>query len=97
MELFSEPFIQAVRQILDGTDATVLGTIPIPKGKPLGLVEDIRSRRDVKIFNVSTWVLAFKISFMKLWNSNIFGSIFQTHLNIRVNNYKNNWLITTFP
>ncbi|XP_055491164.1 cancer-related nucleoside-triphosphatase [Leucoraja erinacea] len=53
MELFSEPFIQAVRQILDGTDATVLGTIPIPKGKPLGLVEDIRSRRDVKIFNIS--------------------------------------------
>ncbi|XP_078255281.1 cancer-related nucleoside-triphosphatase [Rhinoraja longicauda] len=53
MELFSEPFIQAVRQILDGTDATILGTIPIPKGKPLGLVEDIRSRRDVKIFNIS--------------------------------------------
>ncbi|XP_051880381.1 cancer-related nucleoside-triphosphatase isoform X2 [Pristis pectinata] len=53
MELFSEPFIQAVRQILDGTAATILGTIPVPKGKPLGLVEDIRSRRDVKIFNIT--------------------------------------------
>ncbi|XP_067840254.1 cancer-related nucleoside-triphosphatase [Heptranchias perlo] len=53
MELFSEPFIQAVRQILDGTGATILGTIPVPKGKPLGLVEEIRSRRDVKIFNIT--------------------------------------------
>ncbi|XP_067877067.1 cancer-related nucleoside-triphosphatase isoform X1 [Heterodontus francisci] len=53
MELFSEPFIQAVRQILDGAGATILGTIPVPKGKPLGLVEEIRSRRDVKIFNIT--------------------------------------------
>ncbi|XP_078398089.1 cancer-related nucleoside-triphosphatase isoform X1 [Cetorhinus maximus] len=53
MELFSEPFIQSVRQILDGVGATVLGTIPVPKGKPLGLVEEIRSRRDVKIFNIT--------------------------------------------
>ncbi|XP_048387639.1 cancer-related nucleoside-triphosphatase isoform X2 [Stegostoma tigrinum] len=53
MELFSEPFIQSVRQILDGPGGTILGTIPIPKGKPLELVEEIRSRKDVKIFNIS--------------------------------------------
>ncbi|XP_005992674.1 cancer-related nucleoside-triphosphatase isoform X1 [Latimeria chalumnae] len=53
MELFSHSFIQAVRQILDGSETTVLGTIPIPKGKPLGLVEEIRSRRDVKVFSVT--------------------------------------------
>ncbi|XP_043541622.1 cancer-related nucleoside-triphosphatase [Chiloscyllium plagiosum] len=53
MELFSEPFIQCVRQVLDGSGATILGTIPIPKGKPLGLVEEIRSRKDVKIFNIT--------------------------------------------
>ncbi|XP_062927682.1 cancer-related nucleoside-triphosphatase [Mobula hypostoma] len=53
MELFSQSFIQGVRQILDGTGATILGTIPVPKGKPLGLVEEIRSRRDVKIFNIT--------------------------------------------
>ena len=53
MELFSQPFIRAVRQTLDSSSCTVLGTIPIPKGKPLGLVEEVRSRRDVKIFTVS--------------------------------------------
>ncbi|NWV63388.1 NTPCR triphosphatase, partial [Malurus elegans] len=53
MELFSQAFIQAVRQILAGSETVVLGTIPIPKGKPLDLVEEIRSRKDVKVFNVS--------------------------------------------
>ncbi|NWQ90889.1 NTPCR triphosphatase, partial [Burhinus bistriatus] len=53
MELFSQAFIQAVRQTLTGSGTVVLGTIPIPKGKPLDLVEDIRSRKDVKVFNVS--------------------------------------------
>lgn len=53
MELFSQAFIQAVRQVLAGSGTVVLGTIPIPKGKPLDLVEEIRSRKDVKVFNVS--------------------------------------------
>ncbi|XP_010122521.1 PREDICTED: cancer-related nucleoside-triphosphatase, partial [Chlamydotis macqueenii] len=53
MELFSQAFIQAVRQTLTGSGAVVLGTIPIPKGKPLDLVEEIRSRKDVQVFNVS--------------------------------------------
>ncbi|NXE77117.1 NTPCR triphosphatase, partial [Cochlearius cochlearius] len=53
MELFSQAFIQAVRQTLTGSGTVVLGTIPIPKGKPLDLVEEIRSRKDVKVFNVS--------------------------------------------
>lgn len=54
MELFSQPFIQAVRQTLSSPGTTVLGTIPIPKGKPLALVEEIRNRNDVKVFSVST-------------------------------------------
>ncbi|NWV03455.1 NTPCR triphosphatase, partial [Ptilonorhynchus violaceus] len=53
MELFSQAFIQAVRQTLAGSGTVVLGTIPIPKGKPLELVEEIRSRKDVEVFNVS--------------------------------------------
>ncbi|XP_074899378.1 cancer-related nucleoside-triphosphatase isoform X2 [Buteo buteo] len=55
MELFSQPFIQAVRQTLTGSGTMVLGTIPIPKGKPLDLVEEIRSRKDVKVFNYRYW------------------------------------------
>ncbi|NXA38158.1 NTPCR triphosphatase, partial [Eudromia elegans] len=53
MELFSQPFIHAVRQTLASSGTVVLGTIPVPKGKPLDLVEEIRSRKDVKVFNVS--------------------------------------------
>lgn len=53
MELFSQSFIRAVRQTLDSSVCTVLGSIPVPKGKPLGLVEEVRSRNDVKVFTVS--------------------------------------------
>ncbi|MCJ8734689.1 hypothetical protein PDJAM_G00238300 [Pangasius djambal] len=53
MELFSQAFIRAVRQALDTMDCTILGTIPLPKGKPLGLVEEIRARKDVKVFTIT--------------------------------------------
>ncbi|KAB0347797.1 hypothetical protein FD754_012654, partial [Muntiacus muntjak] len=52
MELFSQPFIQAVRQALSTPGTVVLGTIPVPKGKPLALVEEIRSRKDVKVLSL---------------------------------------------
>ena len=54
MELFSQPFIQAVRQALSTPGTVVLGTIPVLKGKPLALVEEIRARKDVKVLSVST-------------------------------------------
>lgn len=54
MELFSQAFIRAVRETLTDPGTVVLGTIPVPKGKPLDLVEEIRSRKDVKVFNVSS-------------------------------------------
>ncbi|XP_063047665.1 cancer-related nucleoside-triphosphatase isoform X2 [Engraulis encrasicolus] len=53
MELFSQSFIRAVRQTLDSSSCSVLGTIPIPKGKPLGLVEEVRGRADVKVFTIT--------------------------------------------
>ncbi|CAI9538738.1 unnamed protein product [Staurois parvus] len=53
MELFSQKFISIVHKVLDSANVVVFGTIPIPKGKPLPLVEEIRQRQDVKMFNVS--------------------------------------------
>ncbi|XP_068183647.1 cancer-related nucleoside-triphosphatase [Antennarius striatus] len=53
MELFSQSFIRSVKKNLDSSICTILGTIPVPKGKPLGLVEEVRSRSDVKVFTVS--------------------------------------------
>lgn len=54
MELFSQSFIRSVRETLDKAPCTILGTIPAPKGKPLALVEEVRSLTDVKVFIVST-------------------------------------------
>ncbi|KAL0983652.1 hypothetical protein UPYG_G00130800 [Umbra pygmaea] len=48
MELFSQAFLRGVRQTLDRPSCCVLGTIPLPKGKPLVLVEEIRTRADVR-------------------------------------------------
>lgn len=41
MELFSQPFIPAAHQTLSTPGTIILGTIPVPKGKPLALVEEI--------------------------------------------------------
>ncbi|KAH0622492.1 hypothetical protein JD844_024850, partial [Phrynosoma platyrhinos] len=53
MELFSQSFIQAVHQMLSGSGIVMLGTIPMPKGKPLGIVEEIRTNKEVKVFTIT--------------------------------------------
>ncbi|KAE8602074.1 hypothetical protein XENTR_v10013872 [Xenopus tropicalis] len=53
MELFSQSFIHAVRKTLDCDTAFIFGTIPATKGKPLLLVEEIKNRADVRIFNIT--------------------------------------------
>lgn len=53
MELFSQSFIRAVIQTLDGSSCTILGTIPVLKRKPLAVVEEVRNRSDVKVFTIS--------------------------------------------
>ncbi|XP_044943242.1 cancer-related nucleoside-triphosphatase homolog isoform X2 [Mustela putorius furo] len=58
MELCSQPFIQAVRQTLATPGTVILGMIPIPKGKPQALVEEIRNRNDVQVFSKSAKLIA---------------------------------------
>ncbi|XP_075059560.1 cancer-related nucleoside-triphosphatase isoform X2 [Mixophyes fleayi] len=53
MELLSQSFTYVVPKILDCTSSVVLGTIPVPKGKPLPLVDKIRQRHDVKVFHIT--------------------------------------------
>lgn len=72
MELFSQSFIRAVRQTLESSSCSILGTIPIPKGKPLALVEEVRSRRDVKVFIVSALAQALVITIMYFICVNIY-------------------------
>ena len=54
MEMFSTRFKQDVKKLFEAENTTVVATIPISKGKPIPLVEDIRSRKDVKLFTVSS-------------------------------------------
>lgn len=53
MELFSQTFIRTVRGLLHQERVTLFGTIPIQKGKPLSLVEEIRSHENVQVFSLS--------------------------------------------
>lgn len=53
MEMFSQGFVTGVQRILSQPDSTVLTTIPIPKGKPIPLVEQIRNSKNVFLVNVS--------------------------------------------
>ena len=51
MELFSQTFIRSVQKLLD--NCSVFCTIPVPKGKPLPLVDQIRKRKDIVLFEVT--------------------------------------------
>lgn len=73
MELFSQSFIRSVKQTLDNSSCTILGTIPLPKGKPLGLIEEVRSRTDVKVFIVST-------NMNTILGGGVFGSVYVSWL-----------------
>lgn len=54
MELLSPSFLRCVRRALDLSPCPLLGTIPLPRGRPAGVVAEVRSRTDVKVFMVST-------------------------------------------
>ncbi|XP_076463499.1 cancer-related nucleoside-triphosphatase homolog [Babylonia areolata] len=53
MEMFSTTFVQTVRSLVSRSDTTILATIPIPKGRPIALVEELRSKKDAQLFEIS--------------------------------------------
>ncbi|XP_021364849.1 cancer-related nucleoside-triphosphatase-like [Mizuhopecten yessoensis] len=53
MELFSQTFARLVRDLLGSENTTVIATIPIAKGRPIPLVEEVRQRSDAVLFNIS--------------------------------------------
>ncbi|XP_071453785.1 cancer-related nucleoside-triphosphatase homolog [Hetaerina americana] len=52
MEMFSENFKREVIKVFDGPN-TVLATIPMPKGRPIPFIEDLKKRPYVKIITVT--------------------------------------------
>ncbi|ELU01135.1 hypothetical protein CAPTEDRAFT_94348 [Capitella teleta] len=53
MELFSSRFVSQVRKILNSEGSSVICTIPVPKGRPIPLVEEIRNRANATVFTVT--------------------------------------------
>ncbi|CAG5130521.1 unnamed protein product [Candidula unifasciata] len=43
MESFSKNFIKAVQKLISHPDVVVIATIPVPKGKPIPIVEELRN------------------------------------------------------
>ena len=54
MELFSKPFTARVRRLFHQHPGCILATIPVARGKPLPLVDEIRKRADVSIITVGS-------------------------------------------
>ena len=52
MELFSQEFVQLVRTTFEQKHCIVLATIPVAKGRPIALLEDLRQRQDCQLFEV---------------------------------------------
>lgn len=54
MEMFSCTFVQTVRSLVSPhTSMTVLATIPVAKGRPIALVEELRCSKDAHLFEIS--------------------------------------------
>ncbi|KAI0220386.1 Cancer-related nucleoside-triphosphatase [Lamellibrachia satsuma] len=53
MEMFSSRFVQTVRTLTAQVETTVLATIPIAKGRPVPLVEELRHSADAKLMVIS--------------------------------------------
>jgi nucleoside-triphosphatase len=45
--------VQTVRSLIANPHTTVLATIPIPKGRPIPFVEELRSHKEAQVFEVS--------------------------------------------
>ncbi|RUS69822.1 hypothetical protein EGW08_022418 [Elysia chlorotica] len=52
MELFSQSFIQAVRKLMSLPNVTLVATIPVPKGRPIPFVEELRGGEHSLVFEV---------------------------------------------
>ena len=53
MELFSQSFVNSVRELLSSSQATVLATVPVTKQRPIPFVDELKKREDVQLIEVS--------------------------------------------
>ncbi|PFX27426.1 Cancer-related nucleoside-triphosphatase [Stylophora pistillata] len=53
MELFSDCFVRAVRELFSSPQATILATVPVTKQRPIPFVDELKNRRDVTLIEVT--------------------------------------------
>ncbi|KAK2183873.1 hypothetical protein NP493_293g02019, partial [Ridgeia piscesae] len=80
MEMFSSSFVQTVRSLTAHVGSTVLATIPIAKGRPIPLVEELRHSADAKLVVVKYLLCLRKSVYDIVNNIYIIMSIFTTCL-----------------
>ena len=80
MEMFSSSFVQTVRSLTAHVGSTVLATIPIAKGRPIPLVEELRHSADAKLVVVKYLLYLRKSVYDIVNNIYIIMSMFTTCL-----------------
>ncbi|XP_065051557.1 cancer-related nucleoside-triphosphatase homolog isoform X1 [Rhopilema esculentum] len=53
MELFSDKFVALVRKVFETENTIIVSTVPVSKGKPIKLVDDLRARADCSLVTVT--------------------------------------------
>lgn len=53
MELFSKAFQDAVHKIFNSLNCVIIATVPVSKGKPFPIVDELLSRKDTVLFTVT--------------------------------------------
>ncbi|XP_015760593.1 PREDICTED: cancer-related nucleoside-triphosphatase homolog [Acropora digitifera] len=53
MELFSQSFVNLVRELFASPQATILATVPITKQRPIPFVDELKCREDVTLIEVT--------------------------------------------
>ena len=56
MELFSQSFVNSVRELFSSSQATVLATVPVTKQRPIPFVDELKKREDVALIEVSIFI-----------------------------------------
>lgn len=55
MELFSDRFKRKVRDLFDDSNSMIFGTMPMKRGNGIQFIEGLRTRANVKVFEVSLY------------------------------------------
>ena len=57
MELFSDKFASAVKELFKQDHVTIMATVPLSKGRAQSLVTEIKQRKDCVLFEVGIYIV----------------------------------------